>query len=130
MIILNHNAVLEASQAYFKMVYKYWICEASLQKITEEVAKIELSKFSEGFLNEYESFKKLYEQHEGDLTDIEDGKSAAAALFMEMVLRFTERLANAREIALEITYSDPEQFTGGLSKEWGTFITDIKNEER
>jgi hypothetical protein len=123
MIFSNRNAVLEASLAYFQMVYKYWICEASLQEITEDVAEIELSDFTEELRNEYESFKQFYEQREGDLHDIEDGKSAAAAQYMEAVLRLTEKLANAREIALEITYSDPAEFTDGLAAEWGMFLT-------
>ncbi|MGV2885910.1 hypothetical protein [Paenibacillus taichungensis] len=123
MIFSNRNAVLEASLAYFQMMYKYWICEASLQEITEDVAEIKLSDFTEELRNEFESFKLFYDQREGDLPDIEDGKSAAAAQYMEAVLRLTEKQANAREIALEITYSDPAEFTDGLAAEWGMFLT-------
>lgn len=44
MIFSNEEAFREASRNYLRIIYKYWICKASLQEIKEHVAGIELSE--------------------------------------------------------------------------------------
>jgi hypothetical protein len=120
--------VTEAANYYLGLLYKYWVCEASLHEISEDVFTYKLTDFSEEFRCEYDSFKKIYERFNGDIPDGSDGKSMAAALFMEFLIRMNDESVQAREVALEITYSNPKEFSGVLLEEWKRFCREREEE--